>query len=60
MQVGPSTVPFKYIEYGVYGDLTLIYPKPKAIFYLLKGDYSVLQLFQRPLRQSAFLRFFMR
>ena len=31
-----TTVPLKYIEYGVYGDLTIIYPK--AIFYLLKGD----------------------
>ena len=30
--------PLKKIEYGVYGDL--IMNIPKAIFYLLKGDYS--------------------
>ena len=30
-------VPLKQIENGVYGDLT--YSIPKAIFYLLKGDY---------------------
>ena len=28
------------MEYGVYGDLIIIYPKLKAIFYLLKGDYT--------------------
>ena len=32
-------VPLKQIEYGVYGDLNIIYPK--AIFYLLKRDYVV-------------------
>ena len=31
-------VPLKYIEYGVYGDLII----PKAIFYLLKGDYNIM------------------
>ena len=30
------------MEYGVYGDLFLIYPK--GIFYLLKGDYITAQL----------------
>ena len=25
-------VPFKYIEYGVYGDLSIIYPKPYSIY----------------------------
>ena len=29
----------KYIEYGVFGDL-INYELPKAIFYLLKGDYT--------------------
>ena len=29
-----NKVPLKQIEYGVYGDLIIIYPKP-----LLKGDY---------------------
>ena len=28
-------VPLKQTEYGVYGDLI----SPKAVFYLLKGDY---------------------
>ena len=32
-------VPVKQIEYEVYGDLR--YNIPKAIFYLLKGDYRV-------------------
>ena len=27
----------EYIEYGVYGDLIIVYPKTR--FYLLKGDY---------------------
>ena len=31
-------VPLKYIEYGVYGDLIIIYPKPYSM-YLIKGDY---------------------
>ena len=31
-------VSLKQIDYGVYGDLIII--SPKAIFYLLKGDYS--------------------
>ena len=33
-----SIAPLKEIEYGVYGDLIIVY---KAIFYLLKGDYRV-------------------
>ena len=32
-------VPLKQIEYGIYGDLIIMYPK--AIFYLLKGGYRV-------------------
>ena len=26
------TAPLKYIEYGVYGDLIIIYPKPYSIY----------------------------
>ena len=26
------TVPLKYIQYGVYGDLIIIYPKPYSIY----------------------------
>ena len=29
---GGSIVPLKYIEYGVYGDLIIIYPKPYSIY----------------------------
>ena len=33
------------IEYGVYGDLIIIYPQhPTALFYLLKGTIGVLRL----------------
>ena len=28
----PQPSPFKYIEYGVYGDLIIIYPKPYSIY----------------------------
>ena len=31
-------VPLKYIEYAVYRDL-MYYDIPKAILYVLKGDY---------------------
>ena len=31
--------PLKQIKSGLYGDLIITYPK--AIFYLLKGDYRV-------------------
>ena len=31
--------PLKKIEYGVYGDLIVIYPKPSSIY--LMGDYRV-------------------
>ena len=27
-----SIAPLKYIEYGVYGDLIIIYPKPFSIY----------------------------
>ena len=33
--------PLKKIAYGIYGDLIII---PKAIFYLLKGDYHVVMI----------------
>ena len=32
------TVPLKYIEYGVYGDLTRINPKPCSIY--LRGTIN--------------------
>ena len=32
-----TIVPLTWIEYGVYGDLIII--DPKAIIYLLNGDY---------------------
>ena len=34
------TVPLKYIEHGVYGDLIIIYPEPISIY--LKGTIVVL------------------
>ena len=27
-------------QYGIYGDLIITYPKPYAIFYVLKEDYT--------------------
>ena len=41
--------PPKYIEHGVYGDLVMILVK--FIFYLLKGDYRLLEY--TPQRKSA-------
>ena len=35
-----AIVPLRQIEYGVYGDLIILYPKP--IFYLLKGGLNLL------------------
>ena len=32
-------VTLKEIEYGVYGDLNIIYPMPYSIY--LKGDYKI-------------------
>ena len=34
-------VPLKEIEYGVYGDLTIIYPKPYSIY--LRGSINLKQ-----------------
>ena len=39
LRVEGDVVPLKYIEYGVYGDLLIIYPKPYSV--LLMGDNRV-------------------
>ena len=41
------------MEYRVYGDLTIVYPKP--FFYLLKGDNRALGLGLRALNDAALL-----
>ena len=35
-------VPLKWIEYGVYGDLIIIYPKPYSIYLRGTIGFSVL------------------
>ena len=34
-----SIVPLKWIEYGVYGDLVIMYPKPYSIY--LRGTITL-------------------